>query len=105
MPLIGELDTRRVQHVMETLLDGIVAHQADFAILDITGVKVVDTQVAQALVQVAQAATLLGTRVILTGIAAEVAQSLVALGVDLGGITTRNNLQSGVAYVLAQATV
>ncbi len=102
MPLIGTLDDRRAQQVLETLLEGIVAHQADVAILDITGVSMVDTQVANALIRTAQAVKLLGTQMVLTGIGAEVAQSLVGLGVDLTNIVTRSTLQSGIAYAMGQ---
>jgi rsbT co-antagonist protein RsbR len=98
MPLIGALDTRRVQQVIETLLHGIEQSRAQVAILDITGVPVVDTQVANTLIQAAQAVNLLGARVILTGIRPEVAQTLVTLGVNLGSIVTRSSLQSGIAY-------
>ncbi len=70
------------------------------AILDITGVPVVDTQVANALLHAAQAVQLLGAAVILTGIRPEVAQTLVGMGVDLRGMITRSTLQSGIAYAL-----
>jgi rsbT co-antagonist protein RsbR len=66
----------------------------------ITGVKVVDIYAAQALLRAAQAAGLLGARVILTGIQAEVAQSLVHIGADLSGVVTRSDLRAGIAYVL-----
>jgi rsbT co-antagonist protein RsbR len=98
MPLVGAIDTARAQQIMETLLEGIAAQQAETAILDITGVRVVDTQVADALLRAAQAAMLLGARVILTGISGEVAQALVHLGADMRGIQTLSNLQSGIAY-------
>jgi PAS domain S-box-containing protein len=104
MPLIGTMDTRRAQQVLETLLEGIAASGASVAILDITGVALVDTQVANALMRAAQAVKLLGAQVILTGIRPEVAQTLVGLGVDLGGIVTRSTLQSGIAYGLEQLT-
>ncbi|NJN67795.1 MAG: STAS domain-containing protein [Chloroflexaceae bacterium] len=100
MPLIGSIDTRRVQQIMETLLEGVAQHQAELAILDVTGVSVVDTQVAQALVQAAQAVRLLGAQVMLTGIQPQIAQTLVHLGVDLSGITTCSNLQAGIAAAL-----
>lgn len=100
MPLVGSIDTSRAQQIMETLLEGIADQQADVAILDITGVRVVDTQVANALLRAAQAAKLLGTRVILTGIRAEVAQTLVGLGADMSSITTAATLQAGVALAL-----
>jgi rsbT co-antagonist protein RsbR len=98
MPLIGAVDSRRAQQVIETLLVGIAERGAEIAILDITGVSVVDTQVANALIRAAQAVKLLGAEVILTGIRPEVAQTLVGLGADLNAITTRSSLQSGIAY-------
>jgi rsbT co-antagonist protein RsbR len=98
MPLIGAMDSRRTQQVIETLLQGIATSGAQVAILDITGVALVDTQVANALIQAAQAVQLLGAQVVLTGIRPEVAQTLVGLGVDLARIITRSNLQSGIAY-------
>jgi PAS domain S-box-containing protein len=101
MPLIGAIDSARAQMIMETLLEGISTQQAHVAILDITGVKVVDTQVASALLRAAQAAQLLGARVMLTGIGADVAQSLVQLGADLHRIETRSTLQAGIAAALA----
>jgi rsbT co-antagonist protein RsbR len=98
MPLIGSVDSRRAQQVIDTLLQGISTSSAQVAILDITGVPVVDTQVANALIRAAQAVKLLGAQVVLTGIRPEVAQTLVGLGTDLGGVTTRSSLQSGIAY-------
>ncbi|GAB4214909.1 MAG: hypothetical protein OHK0022_54160 [Roseiflexaceae bacterium] len=100
MPLVGTIDSQRAQQVLETLLEGITLYQARTAILDITGVRVVDTQVANALIRAAQAARLLGARVVLTGINAEVAQTIVQLGVSMDQIITRSNLQSGINYAL-----
>ncbi len=100
MPLIGTVDSYRTQQVMDSLLQGIAANHAQVAIIDITGVPVVDSQVADALVRAARAVRLLGARVILTGIRPEVAQTLVGLGIDLSGIVTRGSLQSGIAYAL-----
>jgi len=98
MPLIGSVDSRRAQQVIETLLEGISTSGARVAILDITGVPLVDTQVANALLRAAQAVKLLGAQVVLTGIRPEVAQTLVGLGADLSGIVTRSSLQSGISY-------
>lgn len=100
MPLIGVIDTTRAQQVMEALLMAISRHQAEVVIIDITGVPVVDTGVANHILQTTRAANLLGSRVVLTGIAPEVAQTIVSLGVDLSGIVTRSNLQSGIEYAL-----
>jgi PAS domain S-box-containing protein len=100
MPLIGSLDGARADQVTETLLHGVVAHQARTAILDVTGLKGVDAGVAAALLRTAQAARLLGTEVVLTGITPEVARVLVEIGADLGGVLTYGTLQTGVAQAL-----
>ncbi|WP_437657034.1 PAS domain-containing protein [Sorangium sp. So ce1182] len=101
MPLIGALDRSRAQQAMEKLLDGIVQHQFHTAILDVTGVKDVDAESADALLRIARAARLLGAQLVLTGIGPDTAQTLVDLGVDLSGITTRSTLQGGIAHALA----
>ncbi len=100
MPLIGAIDSTRAQQVMETLLEGIAHYQVDVAILDITGVRVVDTQVANALVQAARAVRLLGAQVVVTGIRAETARMLVSLGADLTGIITQSTLREGIAWAM-----
>jgi len=98
MPLIGAIDTQRAQQVLDTLLNGIERSQARIAILDITGVPMVDTQVAATLITAAQGVRLLGAQTVLTGIRPEVAQTLVGLGIDLSSVVTRSTLQSGIAY-------
>lgn len=100
MPLVGSIDSSRAQQVMETMLDGISKSGASVAIMDITGVPVVDTQVAMAFIRTAQAVRLLGAEVILTGIRPEIAQTLVGMGAELSGIITRATLQSGIGYAL-----
>jgi rsbT co-antagonist protein RsbR len=100
MPLIGSIDSRRAQHIMDELLQGISSSRARVAILDVTGVPIVDTQVASALIQTSQAVQLLGAQVIITGIRPEMAQTLTGLGVNLGQIVTLNTLQSGIQYAL-----
>ncbi len=100
MPLIGAMDSRRAQQVIEELLKGIAVHHAQVAILDITGVPVVDIQVADGLIRAAQAVKLLGAQVILTGIRPEVAQTLVGLSTDLSGLITRSTLQSGIDFAI-----
>jgi anti-anti-sigma factor len=100
LPLVGTLDTRRAQHVLETLLEGVAAWQAETVLVDITGVSVIDTQVANALIQATRAVRLLGARVVLTGIQPQIAQTLVHLGIDLSGIATYNTLQIGIAATL-----
>jgi len=102
MPLIGALDTARIGLIQERVLRALQEQRAHYLILDITGVALVDTQVAHGLVQIVQAARLLGTEVVLVGIRPEVAQAVVGLGIDLGHIATRSTLQSGVAFTVQQ---
>jgi rsbT co-antagonist protein RsbR len=102
LPMVGAVDSRRATQVMESVLERIVEYQADVVILDITGVPIVDTNVANHLLQMARAVKLLGAQIVLVGIGAEIAQTIVQLGVDLGGVTTRSNLQSGIEYALAE---
>ncbi len=100
MPLIGTVDSRRAQQVMEVLLEGVALRRATTVILDITGVQIVDTQVANAFIRTAQAVNLLGARVLITGIQPEMAQTLVQLGIDLSSIQTHSTLRSGIAAAL-----
>lgn len=102
MPLVGTIDSRRAAQVMERLLEGVSEANARAVILDITGIPIVDTQVANAFIRAAQAVKLLGAQVIITGIRPEVAQTLVSLHVDLSGIITRSTLESGIADALAR---
>ncbi len=100
MPLIGALDSQRTRQVASALLQGVADHHARVAIIDITGVPVVDTAVAGALLRAAQGVRLLGAEAVLTGIRAEVAQTLVGLGLDLTGVVTQATLEEGLAYAL-----
>lgn len=100
MPLIGMLDSVRIAQVMDTLLEGIGKTRARVAIMDITGVTVVDTRVASALIRAAKAVSLLGAEAVLTGVRPSVAQTLVTLGADLGDIVTCGTLENGIAYAM-----
>ncbi len=100
MPLIGTVDAQRAQQVLETALRGVAENQARVVIIDITGVKLVDTDIAERLMHTARALKLLGSEAVVTGIRPEVARALVELNADLSTIVTRGTLQSGVAYAL-----
>lgn len=100
LPLIGTIDSVRTRQIMESLLNRVVETQSEVAILDLTGVTVVDTAVANHLMKTVEAAELLGTRCILTGISPAIAQTLVHLGVDLGHITTCSSLKMGLQQAL-----
>lgn len=101
LPLIGDLDPARTEQVMQTLLDGIVEHRARVAILDITGLQTIDTAAAAGLLRAARAIRLLGAEAVVTGVRAGVAQTLVDLGTDLGGIVVLGDLKAGIAHAIA----
>jgi rsbT co-antagonist protein RsbR len=100
LPLIGTLDSSRTQVVMETLLQRIVETGAEVAIIDITGVPMVDTLVAQHLMKTVTAARLMGADCIVSGIRPQIAQTIVHLGVDLKDITTKACLADALAVAL-----
>jgi anti-anti-sigma factor len=102
LPLVGTIDSNRTGRIMETLLQEISARQAQVVLIDITGVSVVDTYVANHLLQAAQAVRLLGAEVVLVGITPVVAQTIIALGMDLGHLTTRADLEGGFTYALSR---
>ncbi|WP_437903741.1 GAF domain-containing protein [Sorangium sp. So ce327] len=102
MPLVGTVDPPRALQLMATALEGVQGRGASVVIIDITGVKLVDTEVASLLIRTADALRLLGARAVLTGISPRVAQTLVAMGVDLGRMVTKQTLQSGIAYAMGR---
>jgi rsbT co-antagonist protein RsbR len=102
IPLVGTLDNNRLMLLHQQMLQALEQSMAQYVILDLTGVPVVDTQVAQGMIQVTQAARLLGAQTILAGINPAVAQSVVGLGIDVSRITIRRSLQHAITYTLAQ---
>lgn len=102
MPLIGNIDEARGQRILDTLLAGIQQHQASVAILDVTGVRQINDDVAGILLRSAQAARLLGTKVLLTGIGPLVARAIINLGVDLGPVQTHATLEQGILNAFAR---
>jgi rsbT co-antagonist protein RsbR len=95
LPIIGVVDSQRAKQLTDSLLHAIRANRAKVVVMDITGVAAVDSKVANHLIQTVAAAKLMGAMVIVTGLSAEVAQSLVALGVDLSKLNTVGDLQGG----------
>jgi len=100
LPLIGTLDSARTQVVMESLLQKIVDTGSEIAIIDITGVPTVDTLVAQHLLKTVTAIRLMGADCIISGIRPQIAQTIVHLGIDLQGITTKASLADALALAL-----
>jgi rsbT co-antagonist protein RsbR len=102
LPLIGSLDTLRAQQMNEAMLQRIVDTGSEIVILDITGVPVVDTAVAKHLLETVAAARLLGAEVLIVGLSTRTALTLVHLGLDLAGVTTRTTLAKGLRLAFAR---
>lgn len=100
LPMIGTLDSERTQIVMESLLQRIVDTGSEIAIIDITGVPTVDTLVAQHLLKTVTAIRLMGADCIISGVRPQIAQTIVHLGVDLQGVTTKANLADALGLAL-----
>ncbi|HWJ36095.1 MAG TPA: STAS domain-containing protein [Steroidobacteraceae bacterium] len=105
LPMIGTLDSARTQVVMESLLQKIVETESQIAIIDITGVPTVDTLVAQHLLKTVTALRLMGADCIISGIRPQIAQTIVHLGVDLQGVTTKASLADALALALKRSGI
>lgn len=100
LPVVGHIDTKRAEDVMQTLLHGVSRNRARIAILDVTGIAMMDTHVIKLLLQAVQATELLGARVMLAGITAAMAQVIVEQGVELGKLRTYRDLRSAIESVI-----
>jgi rsbT co-antagonist protein RsbR len=101
LPIVGTVDTQRANQIMETVLVQVVEQQAKVIIIDIAGVPVVDTKVADHILQTTAAVQLLGSQTILTGISASVARTVIQLGVELTRVNTRSKLAEGIELALS----
>ena len=95
LPIIGTLDSSRTMIVMEALLSRIATERAETVVMDLTGVKSIDSQVSHHLIQMVRAIQLMGSAAIVTGIRPEIARALTSLNIDLGNVTTRATLSDG----------
>ncbi|WP_437949876.1 PAS domain-containing protein [Sorangium sp. So ce296] len=102
MPLVGEINDRRAAQALESMLVAIGQRGAEFVILDITGVPVIDTAVARHLIRAVQAAELLGCRSVMVGVGPDIARTLVSLDIDFSRIATQGTLQSGLAFAMSR---
>jgi rsbT co-antagonist protein RsbR len=100
LPLVGVIDTIRARQFTERLLEAIARHEASVTIVDVTGVPVLDTSVARHIMKAIDAAQLLGSRIVMTGISPEGAQTLTKLGISFANVLSRASLRAGVAEAL-----
>ncbi len=103
VPLVGTLDSARTQVVMEKMLEALVTLGAEHAVIDITGVPTVDTEVAQHLLKTVMAARLLGAECTISGIRPQIAHTIVSLGIEFGDIATKATLRDALAHALKRS--
>ncbi len=102
LPIVGAVDSARALDMTEALLERIVETGSEIVILDITGVPVVDTAVSKHLLETVSAARLLGAEVLIVGLTSRTAMTLVHLGLDLSGVTTRTTMAKGLELAFAR---
>ena len=100
LPLVGFLDSRRAQDTMSAMLDMIAQTQAKVFILDISGVAVVDTAVANYLIKITKASRLMGCTCMISGISGSVAQTIVELGIHIDEVATSGNMKEALNHAL-----
>ncbi|GGU25666.1 STAS domain-containing protein [Actinomadura livida] len=100
VPLVGTLDSARTQVVMETMLQLLADTGSRYAVIDITGVPAVDTEVAQHLLKTVMAARLMGAECVISGIRPQIAHTIAALGIEFGDIVTKSSLADALAYAM-----
>lgn len=96
VPLVGAIDSVKAQTIMRDVLENIRANETRVAVIDIAGIKVVDSSVAAHLIQIAMAANLMGCQAIISGISPQIATNIINLGVDVGDIITTNTLEDAI---------
>lgn len=103
LPLVGDIDSARSQQIIETLLTSVQRFSAEWVIIDITGVPLIDTAVANHLIQATRGVELLGARAILVGVSPELAQTIVGLGINLSNLITHSDLRSAITFVMQRS--
>ncbi|WCL81088.1 STAS domain-containing protein [Saprospira sp. CCB-QB6] len=103
LPLVGFIDSKRSKDIMEAMLDKIADSQAKFFILDISGVAIVDTAVANYLIKMTKAARLMGTKCIISGISGSIAQTIVELGIAIDEIETTGSMKDALKLAIKES--
>ena len=101
LPIVGLIDSRRAQNMMNDVLSKIGETQAKVFVLDISGVAVVDTAVANHLIKITKATKLMGCECIISGLSSAIAQTIVELGVDVGSVRTTATLKDAVTMAFS----
>jgi rsbT co-antagonist protein RsbR len=105
LPVVGIIDSRRAQDVMTAMLSRIAETRSTVIILDISGVAVVDTAVANHLIKITKATSLMGCECIISGVSPAIAQTIVELGIDVGNVKTTATLQDALTQAFRQTGI
>ena len=105
LPIVGVIDSKRSQDIMEAMLTKISDTQSKVIILDISGVAVVDTAVANHLIKISRATSLMGCECVISGISPAIARTIVELGIDVGSLRTTSTLKDSLSYAFAQTGI
>ncbi len=102
LPIVGIIDSKRARDVMNATLEKIAESQARIFILDISGVGVVDTAVANHLIKISRATRLMGCECVISGVSPSIAQTIVDLGIDVGDVKTTSTMKNALATAFKQ---
>ena len=105
LPIVGIIDSKRAQDIMNAMLSMIAQTKAKVFILDISGVAVVDTAVANHLIKITKATRLMGCECTISGVSPAIAQTVVELGIDVGNVTSTANLRDALTYAFRKTGV
>ena len=100
LPIVGTIDSRRVQEIMDTMLAKVLETESKVIILDILGVPTIDSEVANHIIKMTQASKLMGADTIVSGISSHIAQTLVNLGIEMVGVITTATLRNALELAL-----
>jgi rsbT co-antagonist protein RsbR len=102
LPVVGIIDSKRAQDIMHAMLSMIRETKAKVFILDISGVAVVDTAVANHLIKITKATRLMGCECTISGVSPSIAETVVELGIDVGNVSTTASLQDALVFAFAK---
>jgi rsbT co-antagonist protein RsbR len=103
LPIVGMVDSARTYEMAHALLSAIVRTKASYALIDITGIQVMDTRVVDHFIHMARAVRLLGARCVLTGVHPNVSRTIVHMGIDLQGIETHRSMRDALRHFVASS--
>lgn len=102
IPIVGVLDSRRAADITTALMETVVRNKARYAIIDLTGIEVMDTSSADHFLRMARSVTLLGAKCALSGIHPNIARTIIHMGLDLGGLKSFRSMREALRFCVAR---